>query len=244
MTPRLERDTYHHGDLRNALLEEAARLVGERGAEGFSLREAARAVGVSPTAAYRHFADKTALLAAVASDGFSRLAAAMEKATARVTAPAGSTARAAAALAAVGEAYVEFAVRHPSRYRVMFGPWMGEAGDCAPGVGPSGKDPYRLLVDALDDLVACGAVTAGARAGAEVLAWSAVHGLAALLVDGLLDTGPRERAGAIRLVVRGVLAGLGADPELAGPGLAAGTGGPGPQRRGTTSALRAGPTRD
>jgi AcrR family transcriptional regulator len=244
MTPPLERATYHHGDLRNALLEEAARLVGERGAEGFSLREAARAVGVSPTAAYRHFADKTALLAAVASDGFSRLAAAMEKATARVVAPAGSKARASATLAAVGEAYVEFALRHPARYRVMFGPWMGEAGDCAPGVGPSGKDPYQLLVAALDGLVESGAVRAEARAGAEVVAWSAVHGLAALLVDGLLDLGPRERAGASRLVVRSVLAGRGAAPDLAGPPLAAGDADPCPRRRGRTSALRAGPTRD
>jgi len=243
MTPPLERATYHHGDLRNALLDEAARLVAERGAEGFSLREAARAVGVSATAAYRHFADRTALLAAVASDGFARLAAAMERATARVAAPAGSRARAAAVLAAVGEAYVEFAVRHPARYRVMFGPWMGAAPGCAPGVGPSGRDPYQLLVDALDGLVAAGAVAPAARAGGEVVAWSAVHGLAALLVDGLLDLGPTERAAAIGLVVGNVLAGLGVDPALAGAARTAVLAVPRAHGRGR-KALRAGPTRD
>src|SRR5512144_3334234 len=90
------RARYHHGDLRNALLETALRLVSERGAEGFSLREAARAVGVSPGAAYRHFADKAALLGALSADGHARLAVAMQRALAQLSSPPGSPAHAAA----------------------------------------------------------------------------------------------------------------------------------------------------
>src|SRR5689334_8708216 len=122
------RASYHHGDLRNALLQTALRLVAERGPEGFSLREAAREVGVSPSAAYRHFADKEALLYALALDGHARLANAMERALGRVAGERGTAAHAAAALNAIGEAYVEFAVRHPSHFRVMFGPCMETEG--------------------------------------------------------------------------------------------------------------------
>src|SRR5512140_2826896 len=78
------RASYHHGHLRRTLLDTALQLVAERGAEGFSLREAARAVGVSSAAAYRHFADKPELLAALAAEGHGRMAAVMEKAISRV----------------------------------------------------------------------------------------------------------------------------------------------------------------
>lgn len=214
MTTHPGRDSYHHGDLRNALIEEALRLIARRGVEAFSLREAARALGVSPTAAYRHFADKGSLLGAVASEGFARLATAMERAVARLEAPAGSPAHAMAALGAVGEAYVEFALRHPSHFRVMFGPWMRETAGCQPGLSPSGKSAYQLLTDALDALVTSGAVTPEARAGAEIAAWAAVHGFASLALDGTLDLAPRERTAALRLVQRTLLLGLGIDPGL------------------------------
>src|SRR5512136_65494 len=112
---------YHHGDLRHALLEAALDLVTARGVEAFSLREAAREVGVSPAAAYRHFADKDALLAALALEAFARLGQAMERAVSRAPGEAGSKAHAAAVFLAVGPAYVEFAVQHPAQFRVMFG---------------------------------------------------------------------------------------------------------------------------
>jgi AcrR family transcriptional regulator len=208
------RDSYHHGDLRNALLETALRLVAERGPEGFSLREAAREVGVSPGAAYRHFADKQALMTALGADGHGRLATAMEKAIAKTPGTPGTKAHAATALAAIGEAYVEFAVRHPSHFRVMFGPCVQEEG-FAPGCAPSGRDSFQILVDALDALVSSGAVSARARMSAEIPAWSAVHGLAALLVDGALPLAARARTDAVRMVTRTLLVGLGGDPSLA-----------------------------
>lgn len=208
------RARYHHGDLRNALLETALRLVAERGAEGFSLREAARELGVSPGAAYRHFADKQALMRALALDGHVRLATAMEKAISRLAGKPGTRAHAAAAFSAIGEVYVEFAVRHPSHFRVMFGPCLEESWG-VPGQPAPGRDAFQILMDVLDAMVATGVIDARARAGAEIAAWSGVHGLAALLVEGALPLPPRGRADAVRLMVRTLLLGLGGDPALA-----------------------------
>jgi len=221
---------YHHGDLRRALLEAALALIVEKGVEGFSLRETAREVGVSPAAAYRHFEDKMALLRALASDGMGRLALAMEEGMARARGAPGSPARAAAELAALGTAYVEFAVAHPAHFRVMFGPWClgAEHAELHAEAAPHGRDPYQLLVDALDGLVKAGAIAPAARAGAEIVAWSSVHGLASLLVEGALPLGCEERPQALGLVQRTLLLGLGGAPALlVGLGADLGTG-PGP----------------
>jgi AcrR family transcriptional regulator len=208
---------YHHGDLRNALVEAAVELVATRGPDAFSLREAARAVGVSPAAAYRHFDDKATLLLAVALDGIARLSAWMERAIARLPGPPGTAAHAAAAFVAVGDAYVEFAVRHPAHFRVMFGPWCDhpKAGERPDSIAPGDRDAYQILVEGLDELVRTGAVPASARMGGEVVAWSAVHGLATLLVEGTIPFGPPERRQATLLVCRSVLIGLGCGPDLA-----------------------------
>src|SRR5512133_134709 len=212
---------YHHGDLRNALLAAALKLVAKHGVEAFSLREAARAVGVSPAAAYRHFEDRSALLKALAHEGLARLAAEMEEAIASAPGGAGSPARAAAELAGIGAAYVEFAVAHASHFRVMFGPWCDLSDELAPELLPHGRDPLQLLVDTLDGMVRAGAITVAARQGAEISVWSAVHGFASLLVEGGLPLGAAERARAYSVVQRMILLGLGVSPELAGPPLGA-----------------------
>lgn len=222
MTTRPDAPTkaaYHHGDLRRALLDAAQDLVAAKGAEGFSLREAARAVGVSPAAAYRHFEDKAALLGALALEGMARLALAMEKAVARAPGEPGTPAKAAASFAAIGAAYVDFAVKNPSHFRVMFGPWCDHpAPDALPQESTlGGRDPYQLLVDALDELVRTGAIPAAARPGAEIAAWSAVHGLASLLVEEALPHTAAERGRAFAVLRRTLLLGLGCDPSLAGP---------------------------
>jgi AcrR family transcriptional regulator len=209
MTPA--RESYHHGDLRRALLDTALALVSERGPEGFSLREAARAVGVSPAAAYRHFADKPALLSALAAEGHGRLAGVMEKAVARLPAELPRGARAVAAFGAIGLAYVEFAVKNPSFFRVMFGPAMKVEG-FEPCCAPSGRDAYDILGFVLDELVRTGAIPAGRRAGGEVVAWSIVHGFATLVVDGALPMSARERSVAYQLLARTLLLGMGGDP--------------------------------
>lgn len=213
---------YHHGDLRHALLSAALELVSTRGAEGFSLREAAREVGVSPAAAYRHFEDKKALLAALALDGMMRLAMAMEKALARAPGALGSPARAVAELAAVGEAYVVFAIHHPAHFQVMFGPWCEhpDLTELPAPATPPGRDAFQILVDTLDGLVRSGAVTPAAREGAEIAAWASVHGLASLLVSEAMPLGPAERSQALGLILRTQLLGMGCAPALLGPAAA------------------------
>jgi AcrR family transcriptional regulator len=212
MTPA--RESYHHGDLRRALLDTALALISERGPEGFSLREAARAVGVSPAAAYRHFADKPALLAALAADGHGRLAAAMERAIARLPADLDPGPRAVATFLAIGQAYVEFAVKQPSFFRVMFGPAMKAEG-FEPCCAPSGRGAYEILGFVLDELARTGVVPAERRPGGEVVAWSTVHGFATLVVDGALPMSARERTVAFQVLARSLLLGMGGAPALA-----------------------------
>jgi AcrR family transcriptional regulator len=215
------RGGYHHGDLRNALVAAALKLVAKHGVEGFSLREAARTVGVSPAAAYRHFEDRSALLKALAHQGLARLALEMEEAVATAPGAPGSPARAAAELTRIGSAYVEFAVAHASHFRVMFGPWCDLSDELAPELLPHGRDPLQLLGDTLDGMVRAGAITAAARRGAEICAWSTVHGFASLLVEGGLPLDAAGRARAYGVVQQRILLGLGVSPELAGPPLGA-----------------------
>src|SRR5436189_6357013 len=113
---RKPRVPYHHGDLRRALLVEAARTIRAEGIEAVTLRAVGARLGVSRTALYRHFADKSALLNAVAEDGFRGLSEALESAW---TAAGGGV----PGFEAMGHAYVRFALDNPSHYRVMFGVW-------------------------------------------------------------------------------------------------------------------------
>ena len=154
--------TYHHGDLRAALVAAALDLLEAGGEAALSLRAVARACGVSAMAPYRHFAGKEDLLEAVAARGFADLAARLEAADA--------AAEGGEALAAQGAAYVTFACRHPALFRLMF---------MRPCRGPVGSEAYRILERRA-------AALAGPAMGAEDLtlaAWSLVHGLAALILD-------------------------------------------------------------
>src|SRR5215831_9732799 len=113
-TPAAQR-SYHHGDLRQALIRSALEILSQAGAAGLSLRAAARRARVSAMAPYRHFADKEALLAAVAEYGFQQLAG-------RLAAAAAAAADPRAGLGALGVAYVIFARDEPSLFKLMFGP--------------------------------------------------------------------------------------------------------------------------
>jgi AcrR family transcriptional regulator len=116
------RRSYHHGDLPRALVGAALDLIKTRGPEGFTVREAAAAVGVTHGAAYRHFEDKTALLAAVSQEGYHALAARL----AAVAAKTEGTPR--KRVEALAEGYVAFALERPAHYRVMWGPRLNEDG--------------------------------------------------------------------------------------------------------------------
>jgi AcrR family transcriptional regulator len=202
------KDTYHHGDLRNALVASALKLIEQGGQAEFSLREAARDVGVSANAAYRHFEDKSALMTAAAADGHERLARRMQRSMTAVRDSATEAPASIARFKAVGRAYVEFAADHPELFRLMF----GECGAAclSGGVIDGGREtPWTLLGKALDALVADGLLRAENRPGAELKAWTVVHGFAALELDGTtaLPRG-RQRAAALEAVLEFAVVGL------------------------------------
>jgi AcrR family transcriptional regulator len=162
-----KRDGYHHGDLRAALLRAAADMLREGGPAAITLREAARRAGVSPTAPYRHFAEKEALLAALATDGFRDLGKALAAATSEKS----------AGLNRAGEAYVRFALANPARFRLMFGH----------GVSSMPEHP-ELMAAALQTFEALTGMVArnGGDKLAAIKAWSQVHGLADLLIERMI----------------------------------------------------------
>lgn len=190
---------YHHGDLRTALVAAGRAMVEAEGEAAITLRAVARAAGVSQAAPYHHFRDKTALLAAVASEGFIELAAALRDV-------AGGVPEARQRLDALGAVYVRFARRSPGLYRLMQGPALSApppevAADAGDGAGvddgtspdPSGQTALsaartasaaplfdcvrEALPDAEDDQWRAAAAAA----------WALVHGLATLVNDGRLD---------------------------------------------------------
>jgi AcrR family transcriptional regulator len=202
------RDAYHHGDLRNALVASAVRLIEVGGPGTFSLREAAREVGVSANAAYRHFEDKSSLIAAVAADGFARLAARMRQAMAGAAADQRDEPGSIAGFKAVGRAYVEFAADHPEIFRVMFGE-CGAACRNTEANNSGAETPWTLLGQSLDALVTEGVLDVERRPGAELKAWTVVHGFASLSLDGLAAApSPRERAAALEGLLQFTVIGL------------------------------------
>jgi AcrR family transcriptional regulator len=202
------RTAYHHGDLRAALIGAATELVRRHGTEGFSLREAAARIGVSPSASYRHFADKADLLAAVATEGFAALAHELERAAARRV-RVSHTPRSVAVLEAQALAYVRFALAHPTRFQVMFGPYGAGSSRSVDGLGPSGTPAYQLMRQTLDDLVRDQVIGRSSRKDAELAIWSAAHGLAGILLNRLLlDADSIRVEAAVRRVIRPVLRGL------------------------------------
>lgn len=169
---------YHHGDLKAEALEAARVQLGERGAEDVSLREVARAAGVSATALYRHFPDKTALLEALSDEGFARLAVAQRAAMEAATGTKVDR------FNAMGRAYVRFALAEPGLFRLMF--------THTPTYDPLTIDPAQavaslaMLREKAAELVPPEQGPAAAQRFA-LRAWSLVHGLALLLLDGQVE---------------------------------------------------------
>jgi AcrR family transcriptional regulator len=192
-----KRTTYRHGDLRHALIAAGTELARSGGPDAVVLREATRRAGVAPNAAYRHFADRRALLDAVCAAAQSLLAVAIEQELARVPAAADAADLARARLRAVGTGYVRFALHEPGLFRSAFvSPDLEGAHDPA-RAGASGQTPFQLLGAVLDELVDAGALPKERRPAAEFLAWSSVHGLSMLLIDGPLRALDKKRTHAI-----------------------------------------------
>ena len=189
------RRTYRHGDLRRALLEAGIELARAGGPEAVVLREATRRAGVVPNAAYRHFASHQELLEGVRAAAFARVAEAMEAELAKLK-PASPAEAARGSLRAVGAAYLRFAEKEPGLFRTAFALPQDVRG-YARNAGRSGLTPFQLLSAALDKMVAAGILPPERRAGAEHLAWSAVHGFAMLVLEGPLHALPPAQRRAI-----------------------------------------------
>ncbi|MDO5623943.1 MAG: TetR/AcrR family transcriptional regulator [Pseudomonadota bacterium] len=202
--PAPPRATYRHGDLQHALLEAGIALAREGGPDAVVLREATRRAGVAPNAAYRHFANHQALFDAVRMQALGALAGAIEREWAKALKVRGPKARAQALLRAVGAGYLDFAQAETGLFRTafVFGEHDVEVPPDPARAAALGLNPFELLGAALDAMAAAGVLPAERRPGAEYLAWSAVHGMALLIIDGPLRaaTTPERRALAERLL--------------------------------------------
>ncbi|WP_251970490.1 TetR/AcrR family transcriptional regulator [Sphaerotilus microaerophilus] len=171
---------YHHGDLRAALLAVGDELLDEGGPVAVTLREAARRLGVSATATYRHFRDRDAYLGALAVLGFEAFGQAMNEAFQATQARADAS-----PLQAMGLAYVRFAVARPGRFRLMFGPAVAD------------RSAHPALQQAIEQASLAFRCAASAKTGpggptdqqavlTMLKAWALVHGLSQLVIDGML----------------------------------------------------------
>ena len=180
---------YHHGDLRRALIDQALRTIDKLGVEGLTLRGVGDALGVSRTALYRHFSDKQALVEAWAKSRRGR-----------------------AGFEAMGEAYLQFAVAHPSHYRVMFGRFV-ESGARDPARIEEAKAAFQALVDALVEQQRDGSVRADDPLMQARFVWSVTHGIAMLVIDGQLRDDDESGAALNRYATERIRAAITASPS-------------------------------
>lgn len=182
--------SYHHGNLRQALLEHGVELARAGGPDAVVLRDVQRLAGVSNSAAYRHYADRQALLAAVQNYGMGQLGDAMLEQLAAVPNRGPRERRALGRLRATGQAYIDFALAEPGLFRTAFSPG-GPASDAE--VVEPGRHPFQILSGCIDDLVTAGVLDASKRDGLDEAAWAAVHGAATLFLDGPLTAADPAR---------------------------------------------------
>ena len=199
-SPR-ERKTYHHGDLRQALVQAGMGLARVGGPEAVVLREATRRAGVAPNAAYRHFANREALFDAVRAAALGALAQAIEQEMEAARGIDDMAQRSRALLAAVGRGYLGFAQAETGWFRSAFawGVYDGAVAPDAAHTAAMGLNPFERLGYALDAMRDAGVLAAERRPGAEFLAWSAVHGMALLMIDGPLRHAPPQMRQALAL---------------------------------------------
>jgi len=198
--------TYHHGNLRAALIEAGLELIAEKGVRAFTLREIGARVGVSRMAAYRHFADKAKLLAAMREVGFAKFAAALEEG--RHKAGRGFAAR----MNGMGVAYVQFAREYPAYFEVMFGGAQDVAVKAEEKCAEEER-AFQVLEQAIVDGQARGEVRAGDSRLMACAAWSLVHGIGALRLDQMPFAGGMTPADFVIACSNLLLAGMAADAK-------------------------------
>jgi AcrR family transcriptional regulator len=189
--------SYHHGDLRHALLEAAWQLVSERGLDALTLREVARKVGVTHAAPYHHFPTREALLDALEDEGFAALRAQMLRVLADLSDPG-------ARLSALGRAYIDFARDAPERVQVMFRRRTAPARE-----PPAGEDDvFVYLLEAVRTCQVAGVAPAGDAHELALTAWSLVHGFVKLWLEGPLELMPPYDSTRFELLREAVLTDL------------------------------------
>ena len=187
MSEKPARTSYHHGDLRDALIAAGIELAEIGGPDAVVLREVTRRTAVSPNAAYRHFTDRQGLLDAVSAVAQGMAADRMEQAIASVARTGDARLDARNRLRAVGAGYLAFAREKPGLFRTAFTvPHDLSEATTPDKAGKNGRTPFQVLSDALDELVSAGVLPAERRDNAELHAWSSVHGLGMLVIDGPL----------------------------------------------------------
>ncbi|WP_211352339.1 TetR/AcrR family transcriptional regulator [Nocardioides albertanoniae] len=219
-TPEPQARPYHHGDLRNALVEAAVSLAEEGGPGSVTIRATARAAGVTPTAAYRHFANQSDLLHAAKHEAMEQLTATILELLAAES-PAPDPAEAAVQrLTAAGRGYIHFALAQPGLFRTAFCRPESSEDHIATDLSQilAEAPPYAFLTTALDDLLEAGWLAQELRPDAETAAWSAVHGLSVLFVDGPYRYVPEsERERLINATLATVVRGLAGGPASLAP---------------------------
>lgn len=168
--------SYHHGDLRVALLKVATEMIDEKGMESLTLRGLSERIGVSRTAPYRHFRDKSALLTAVAEEGFRRLFKKMQTAIEKTKDDTIDQ------FQNMGVAYVQFAKDNPTHYRLMVA-CEADSHDTYPDLEKAGGKVFDLLVETIEKGQKEKRFKSGDPLNLAYVAWAAVHGLAALMID-------------------------------------------------------------
>ena len=197
---------YHHANLRQTLLDAAVALIGEVGPRAFTLREVARRAGVSHNAPYRHFAGRAELLAIVAAEGCDRLTLSMQNAMA----PAGSPRE---RLVLCGCGYVEFALRWPQHFLVMFD-LPHPAIEC-PDAKAAGGNAFQVLLECVAAAQRSGDLPAGELMPLAWTAWSLVHGIAKLAISGNLPLSAGETLAFTRNAANALLGRMNDDPARA-----------------------------
>lgn len=188
-----KKETYHHGDLRSALVNLAMEHVRKNGADSFSLREAARDAGVTSGAAYKHFADKDELLSAVAAEALNLLAHRSQKATAGL--------KGKERLHASAMAYIDFAAAEPRLFRLAFSRFGSDGATEKDGL-PGAFAQLRLAVAELQSDPG-----KPLDPDALALAWAVAHGIASLISDGMWKKNDPRVAAALRLSFKGIAPG-------------------------------------
>lgn len=168
--------TYHHGDLKNALIRAGVEILAGQGVGGLSLRQVALRAGVSHAAPYAHFADKQSLIAAISTDGFRRL---YEKLAAAAHANSADPRQ---QLLETANAYLEFAAEDPAHFKVMFSGILEQEKDYPEFVEASQKN-YELVVEIVQTCQAAGVLPPGPAERTAISIWATVHGLAALALE-------------------------------------------------------------